>query len=246
MKGENNTMGPTRRKSNSATRPPQKRTLENGYTVDEYQEGSTIAKKGREFITAPHGTPSLMDTNVTPVTYSKPTIFSAQGRSVVTNSKPGNGSSDDFEEDEYMNKMSKEYKGQREDSGTTQTKDARREEFQASVRKTVFNRIKFVLKDSDLDFGGPFYKCMVGQLKVKEDNNVNIEEYWSVHRTLVKEALNNKRGTVNGMMKEAFMSKTKKREMNSVFDYRLTTIIQILHIHWQNFMGTIRSLKGRN
>jgi hypothetical protein len=210
-------MGPTRKKSNFATRPPQKRTLENGYTLDESQEEGAIAKKGRKFISAPHSTPSIMDTNVTPVTYSKPPIFSAQGRSVVTISKPGNSSSEVFEEDEYMNKMKTEYKVQREDSGTTQTINARREEFQASVRKIVFNKIKFVLKDSDLDFGGPFYKCMVRQLKVKEDNNVNVEEYWSVHRTLVKGALNNKRGTVNGMMKEAFMSKTEKRKNEFCF-----------------------------
>ena len=75
------------------------------------------------------------------------------------------------------------------------------------VRTKVFNKVKFILKDADLDMLGPIYNSILKHMKSKEKLGVDIEQYWTVHRKWVRETLNTKCGAVNGMMKAAFMSK---------------------------------------
>ena len=237
---------PCRRTPVCASRPAQKRTLENEYNhVNQDEEllshATRGAKKQRQFTTPYYDlervemndTPSCSKTSFSsasgrsvvtqskagtnavkwlcgkeamlPLFFSNARISSPSGRSVVTERKAGNRERKDYE---VYSKMKEEYRQQKEDGGLEQTPKERKSVFQLLVRQFVFNKIKFILKEADLDFGGPVYECMAGKLKLEEDKGVDIEQYWNwnVHRTLVRETLNNKRGTINGMMKEAFNS----------------------------------------
>lgn len=221
-------MGPGRRPSLYPTRPAQKRTLENEYNIHQNRGSTAVArsdaKKQRTFTTPHSATLKSLDTNDTPSCSKPPISSSAQGRSVlVTESKPAYTNNENFEVD-YYDKIKNEYQQQKVDSGAAQTIKEREEIFRNSIRTEVFNRIKFILKEADLDFGGPVYKCMAGKLKLEEEKGVDIEQYWNVHRPMVRETLNNKRGTINGMMKEAFNSKSGGKVVGCIYIYnRLTS-----------------------
>ena len=83
--------------------------------------------------------------------------------------------------------------------------------FKVAVRTALFNRMKFIGKDSDLDVCGSAYNCMVKKLTLVKETGESTVPYWNYHRHLVRETLNNKRGTVNQLMKLAFMGKSTRR-----------------------------------
>ena len=213
---EGATMGKSMRirQSWAAKRPKEKRALESDQEQGTEDVGGFDSKKQRQ-LTTPRGTLKSIDTNKMP-SLSKLPISLEPERSaslesersiLVTDRKPAYKKKIEGYEDDYYNAIKTEYKAQRAESGTDQTSKGREEEFKDSVRKFIFNRIKFILKESDLDFAGPVFKCMVGLLKVEEDTGEDIEQYWNIHRKFVRGTLNMKRGAVNGMMKDAFMSK---------------------------------------
>ena len=170
-------------------------------------DGICDSNPPKKVITTPQTSQRGLDTNVAPNSFEPPPIPAAKGQYVVTDTrKPAYKKKEDFEND-YYETVNEEYQAQKVDSGREQTVTERGEEFRDTVRKIIFNRIKFILKEADLDFGGPVFNCMMGQMKLEEDNGVDPEQYWNVHRPLVRETLNGKRGSVNGMMKDAFMSK---------------------------------------
>ena len=203
-------MGPGRRQSQLAIQPSKKRTLGNDYNGDTTAEEATSARnlhKKQRALTTPHSAPKNLDANHAPAC-SQPPIIPSAGRSIVTATKNKHENEEDFFPDHYE-RMQQELQKQKEESGTTQTEKERATVFKNTVRRTIFNRIKFILKDSDLDFGGPVYTCMLPALQLVESQHINVEQYWNVHRVLVRRILNDRRGSVCQMMKTAFLSKCK-------------------------------------
>ena len=81
--------------------------------------------------------------------------------------------------------------------------------FKSLVRTTLFNKMKFIGTDADLDIGAPAYDCIVKMVTVVEEKGETLAQYWNNYRKHVRVALNSKRGTVNQMIRTAFMSKWK-------------------------------------
>ena len=153
-----------------------------------------------------------IDTNASSL-YSRPHNSPAPKTCVVPESRRvGNTKerADIGEGDECYKKLHKEFAAQNAARGTGQSDKERKEQFKSLVRTKVFAKVKFIIKDSDLNSSGLVYNIILKQLKTKEKEGVNIEQYWTVHRKFVRETLNTKRGAVNGMMKAAFMSKYEK------------------------------------
>ena len=223
-------MGTTRKKSSSMasippskppSKPPpvnftKKRKQGDEYTGLNREQGSQfvndLEKKRPKSIETQNNASKMksIDTNASSP-YSKLHNSPAPKTCVVPESRrvPNTKRADIGEGDECYKKLQKEFTAQNVARGTGQSDKEREEQFKSLVRTKVFAKVKFILKDSDLNSSGLVYNIILKQLKTKEKEGVNIEQYWTDHRKLVRETLNTKRGAVNGMMKAAFMSKFK-------------------------------------
>ena len=210
-------MGLQRNKTREANRPPSRpqvanktRAMEDECTGIKREQGSKpddeehVSKKPKKIPMQSIGTNAaspcskLYDASAAPET----TCIVSESRRIAHSRR------EDFEEEDgYFGRIKADFDAQQEARGSGQSDRERKEEFKDLVRTKVFNKVKFILKDADLDMLGPVYNSIIKQMKSKEKLGVNIEQYWTVHRKLVRETLNTKRGAVNGMMKAAFMSK---------------------------------------
>ena len=209
-------MGLQRNKTREATRPPsrpkvanKRRAMDDECTGIKREQGSKpddeehVSKKPKKIPMQSIGTNAASPCSKLYVASAAPVTSKVSESRRIAHSKR-----DDFEEEDgYYGKIQADFKAQQEARGSEQSDRERKEEFKHLVRTKVFNKVKFILKDADLDMLGPVYNSIIKQMKSKEKLGVNIEQYWTVHRKLVRETLNTKRGAVNGMMKAAFMSK---------------------------------------
>lgn len=213
-------MGLPRNKIRNASKPPtrppptrpnvaqRKREAEDEYTGPIREQGSKSREEG--VAKKPRITPMQSNSTNAASPCSKLYVDSAKpARCIVSeNRKLAHGKRDDLDEqDGYYGKMKSDFEAQKEARGMGQSKEERAELFKHLVRTKVFNKVKFILRDADLDMCGTVYNSILKHMKSIEQAGVDIDQYWAVHRKLVRQTLNTKRGAVNGMMKAAFMSK---------------------------------------
>jgi hypothetical protein len=110
-----------------------------------------------------------------------------------------------FQEEQEQLKLKMEYNLQQIEEGVIQSPESMAKDFKEMIRRKLFRKCKFITSDEMLDWGGIIADYVLDTLKLGGD--ARRRDYWTKHRKFVNAALAHKRGTVNAMMKDDFMSK---------------------------------------